>query len=71
MGIENNDKRRSIKGPGRPRYSDKFSGKCDVRLTKKENDMLDYLSELNGATRSMIMRKALRDFYKFNTNNEA
>ena len=44
--------------------------KCDVRLTKEESSELDRLAELNGATRSDIMRKALKDFIKFNTMEE-
>lgn len=55
---------------GRPKYSNKFYGKCDVRLDKKELEMLDHLSELNEVTRSDIMRRALRDYYKFNTDKE-
>ena len=55
---------------GRRKYSNKFYGKCDVRLDKKELEMLDHLSELNEVTRSDIMRRALRDYYKFNTDKE-
>lgn len=55
---------------GRPKYSNKFYGKCDVRLDKKELEMLVHLSELNEVTRSDIMRRALRDYYKFNTDKE-
>lgn len=47
-----------------------YSGKCDVRLTKKENTMLNELAFKHGVTRSTIMRKALKDFYKFNTETE-
>lgn len=32
--------------------------------------MLTILSDRNGVTRSTIMRKALRDFYKFNSDKE-
>ena len=53
---------------GRPRFSGEFSsGKCDVRLTKEENNMLNELSERNGVSRSDIMRRALKDFHRFNT----
>lgn len=41
--------------------------KCDVRLTKEEDQMLDYLAERNEQTRSSVMRRALRDMYRFNT----
>ena len=44
-----------------------FSGKCDVRLTAEEDSALSRLAELNETTRSEVMRKALRDFVKFNT----
>lgn len=46
----------------------KFYGKCDVRLSKQEDLDLTRLAERNGVTRSEIMRKALRDFVKFNSN---
>ena len=32
--------------------------------------MLDHLSELNEVSRSDIMRKALKELYKFNTDME-
>lgn len=54
----------------RNKYSKAFSGKCDVRLTKKENDMLNYLAERNEVSRSDVMRKALKDLYIFNTDKE-
>lgn len=41
--------------------------KCDVRLTKEEDQMLDYLAERNEETRSSVMRRALRDMFRFNT----
>ena len=53
--------------PGRPLKPVAFSGKCDVRLTKKENEMLNYLAERNEVSRSDIMRTALKELYKFNT----
>ena len=40
--------------------------KCDVRLTRDEDMMLEKLAAENEVTRSEIMRKALRDFMKFN-----
>ena len=43
------------------------TAKCDVRLTREENRMLNQLADSNGETRGEVMRKALRDFYKFNT----
>lgn len=56
--------------PGRPLKPVAFSGKCDVRLTKKENEMLNYLAERNEVSRSDIMRTALKELYKFNTEEE-
>ena len=56
--------------PGRPLKPVAFSGKCDVRLTKKENEMLNYLAERNEVSRSDIMRTALKELYKFNTKEE-
>ena len=53
------DRQKPNKKHGRPKYSNKFYGKCDVRLDKKELEMLDHLSELNEVTRSDIMRRAL------------
>ena len=56
--------------PGRPLKPVAFSGKCDVRLTKTENEMLNYLAERNEASRSDIMRTALKELYKFNTEED-
>lgn len=55
--------------PGRPVGASKriFQGKCDVRLTAEEDSMLTKLSKLNGVTRSDVMRKALKDYFRFNT----
>lgn len=44
-----------------------LTGKCDVRLDAREEHMLNYLAERNEDTRSGVMRKALRDYFKFNT----
>ena len=64
------DKGRPVRRQGRPKYSNKFYGKCDVRLDKQELIMLEHLSELNEVTKSDIMRRALRDYYMFNTEKE-
>lgn len=63
-------KREVRRGPGRPVGGSKrmFHGKCDVRLDKQELNMLSQLAEINDVTRSDVMRKALRDYYKFNTD---
>ena len=55
---------------GRPLKPTIFSGKCDVRLTKKENEMLNYLADRNEVSRSDVMRTALRELWKFNTEDE-
>ena len=41
-----------------------------MRLNKEESAMLDHLSELNEVSRSDVMRKALKELYKFNTDME-
>ena len=64
------EKQRRKKGPGRPKYSGRYRDKCDVRLNKEESAMLDHLSELNEVSRSDVMRKALKELYKFNTDKE-
>ena len=53
--------------PGRPRWTGERVSKCDIRLNKEEEMMLDMLADRYEASRSTIMRKALRDFYRFNT----
>ena len=47
-----------------------YVGKCDIRLDAKEDSMLNHLAELNGVTRSDVMRRALRDYFKFNTGED-
>ena len=64
------EKQRRKKGPGRPKFSGTYRDKCDVRLNKEESAMLDHLSELNEVSRSDVMRKALKELYKFNTELE-
>lgn len=58
------------KGPGRPKYSGTYRDKCDVRLNKEESAMLEHLADLNEVSRSDVMRKALKELYKFNTDKE-
>lgn len=62
--------KRHVKKPGRPKYSSLYSGKCDVRLTAEENSMLNHLAELNEVSRSDVVRRAIKDFYKFNREDE-
>lgn len=66
------DDKRTLKSPGRPKdIGNKgrsvYRGKCDVRLTKEEDAMLNQLAELNEVSRSDVMRRALNDYWKFNT----
>lgn len=63
--------RGSKRGPGRPRGSCKrnFYGKCDVRLDKNELVMLEQLADRYEVTRSDIMRKALKEYYIYNTDD--
>ena len=63
------DKQRYKKRVGRPPWTNLYDTKVDVRITAAENKMLNELSERHGETRSTIMRKALTDFYKFNTED--
>lgn len=58
------------KNPVKIGGSGKFYGKCDVRLSKQEDLDLTRLAERNGVTRSEIMRKALKDFVRFNSGEE-
>ena len=61
------NEKRNLKGPGRPSVGKRsYSGKCDVRLSKEEDAMLDDLANRNNVSRSDVMRKALRDFARFN-----
>lgn len=52
------------------RIGHNYSGKVDTRLDKAENAMLDRLAVINGTTRSDVMRRALRDYYRFCTDEE-
>ena len=64
------DNEQGNKGPGRPKYSGAYRDKCDVRLNKEESAMLDHLVDINEVSRSDVMRKALKELYKFNTVEE-
>lgn len=55
---------------GRPTWTNLYDTKVDVRISAKEDRMLNELSANHGVSRSTIMRKALNDFYKFNTLDE-
>lgn len=63
------DNERKIRKPGRPNDAKSYSGKCDVRLSTQEDAMLNSLAQRNNVSRSDVMRKALRDFWKFNSED--
>ena len=67
--MRDNEKRHKRR-VGRPRWSGVDDAECDVRLTKEESDELDRLAELNETTRGAVMRKALRDFIIFNSEDK-
>lgn len=56
-----------IRKPGRPNDAKSYSGKCDIRLSAEEDSILNILANRNNVSRSEIMRKALKDFWKFNS----
>ena len=56
--------------PGRPMWSGERVSKCDVRLNAEERNMLEELAERNNVSNSDVMRRALRDLYKFNSVEE-
>lgn len=69
------DNKNSRRGVGRPggvghKGLTVYTGKCDVRLSAEEDSMLNRLAQQNGVTRSDVLRRALKDFYKFNTGRE-
>lgn len=61
-----NEQERKLRKPGRPNDNKSYSGKCDVRLSAEEDSILNTLANRNNVSRSDVMRKALRDFWKFN-----
>lgn len=63
----NDDKKLYKRKVGRPMWSGERVSKCDVRLNAEENDMLNELAELHEVSRSDVVRKAIKDYYKYNT----
>lgn len=57
------------RGPGRPNWSYVYDTKVDTRITAADSNALDRLAEQYGVNRSTIVRKALSDFIKFNSND--
>lgn len=70
--MSNNDKNRGggLMKPSVGNRKISFSGKCDVRLSAAEDSALSELASRNNVSRSDIMRRALRDFLKFNGSSE-
>lgn len=58
------------RGRGRPNWAYSYDTKVDTRITAKDSMALDRLAEQYGVNRSTIVRKALADFIRFNTNND-
>ena len=59
------------KKPGRPegcgkRGGQTYHGKCDVRLTKEYDNMLNRLADRYGISRSDVMRTALKELADYN-----
>ena len=65
--MSNENERGGLRRPSANGKKESFSGKCDVRLTTEENNILDSLANRNNVSRSDVMRKALLDFWKFNS----
>ena len=63
----NDEERRYKRKVGRPMWSGERVTKCDVRLNAEENEMLNELAELHEVSRSDVVRKAIKDYYKYNT----
>lgn len=67
----NGEKERGgLRRPGRPNEKVSYSGKCDVRLSAEEDSILNTLANRNGVSRSEIVRKAIMDFWKFNSEED-
>ena len=68
--MNENNRERGLKRPDYNNRKPNFSGKCDVRLSAEEDSMLNKLSEDNGVTRSDVMRKALKNYFRYLTDEE-
>ena len=70
----NHDEREGRRYSKRPERSNEkknyYGGKVDVRLSAEEDNILDSLAERNNVSRSDIVRRALMDFWKFNSHDE-
>lgn len=61
-------KYRSRKGP-KP-WNSLYESKVDTRISAADNNALNRLAEERGVSRSTIIRKALHDFIRFNTEEK-
>lgn len=64
------DESKYRKRVGRPPWTSYFDTKVDTRITAADSNALDRLAEQYGVNRSTIVRKALQDFIKFNSNED-
>lgn len=53
------------RGRGRPRKGDGNDFRLDVRISKREKDILEYISSVEGETMSDIVRKAIREYANY------
>lgn len=67
MRDENNYKKRKT---GRPNWCYSYDTKVDTRITAADSNALDRLAKQYGVNRSTIVRKALKDFIKFNSEDK-
>lgn len=58
------------RGPGRPPWTNYYDAKVDTRISAADNNALNRLAERYGVSRSTIIRKALHDFVKFNSEDK-
>ena len=68
--MRNVDENKYRKRVGRPPWSDLYDTKVDTRITASDDRALNKLAEQYGVTRSTIIRKALHDFIKFNSEDK-
>lgn len=68
MGTEEDKYKK--RGRGRPNWCYSYDTKVDTRITAADSNALDRLAEQYGVNRSTIVRKALKDFIKFNSNED-
>lgn len=65
----NRDESKYRKRAGRPPWTNYYDAKVDTRISAADNNALNRLAEQYGVPRSTIVRKALQDFIKFNSES--